>query len=190
MIEIKNLEKHFGDKKVIKNFCLSVSPTQRIALVSSSGSGKTTLLRLISGLDKKYSGTIETRGRISFMFQEDRLFPESTVFENVLAVCDSKEIAEKLLSAVELSECFDMLPRDLSGGMRRRVALARSLAYSFDIFLLDEPFSGLDDATKERVAKNILPYLENKTVVLVTHSPDEAALLGCEVLRFNNGFIK
>lgn len=190
MIEIKNLEKHFGDKKVIENFSLSVAPAQRIALVSSSGSGKTTLLRLISGLDRKYSGTIETSGKVSYMFQEDRLFPESNAFENVLAVCDEKETAEKLLLAVELSDCFDMLPRDLSGGMKRRVALARSLAYSFDILLLDEPFSGLDDETKKRVAKNILPYLENKTVVLVTHSTDEALLLGCEVLRFYSGFVK
>ncbi len=190
MIEIKGLEKHFSDKKVIENFSLFIAPTMRIALISSSGSGKTTLLRIISGLDRRYKGTVMTKGKVSYMFQEDRLFSESTVLENVSAVCDSNEIAEKLLSAVELSECRDIFPRELSGGMKRRVALARSLAYPFDILLLDEPFTGLDEETKERVAKNILPYLEAKTVVLVTHSPDEAELLGCDVLRLDNGFIK
>ena len=189
MIEIKNLEKSFGDKKVIKSFSLDVAPNERIALIAFSGSGKTTLLRLMSGLDKKYNGRINVKGKVSYMFQEDRLFPESTVLENVLAACDSVELSEKLLSAVELSECSRMLPRDLSGGMKRRVALARSLAAPFDILLLDEPFTGVDDETKARVAKNILPFLKGKTVILVTHSPEEAELLGCEVLRLENGFI-
>lgn len=190
MIEIKNLTKNFESKKVIENFSLSVMPSSRVAIVSFSGSGKTTLLRLISGLDKKYQGSINVRGDISYMFQEDRLFPESTVFENVLAVSETREKAESLLRAVELTEFINMYPDGLSGGMKRRTALARALSYSFDVLLLDEPFSGLDEDTKKRVAQNVLPYIEKKTVVLVTHSVEEAKLLGCEVLYFSEGFIQ
>ena len=189
MIEIKNLHKSFGKKKVIDNFNLSINEGERVAIISNSGSGKTTILRIISGLEKKYSGECKVFGRISYMFQEDRLFPFSTVFENVMAVTDSKVIAEELLRDVELYDSASLLPDSLSGGMKRRCALARALAYDFDVLLLDEPFVGLDDELKNRIIGKLSQRIGDRTLLLVSHSREEAELLGCKIINYENGFL-
>lgn len=189
MIEIKNLSKSFGKKKVIDNFSLSLKKGERIALISFSGSGKTTLLRIISGLEKKYGGECKVSGKVSYMFQENRLFDYSTVLENVLSVTDDKEKALKILSDMELKDSLNLYPSDLSGGMKRRVALARALSADSDILLLDEAFTGLDEDLKKRIISRLLPYTEDKTVILVTHSKEDAELMRCKTLTLEKGFI-
>ncbi len=189
MIEITSLSKSFGKKKVIENFSLTLKKGHRLALVSFSGSGKTTLLRIISGLDKKYSGECKVSGKVSYMFQENRLFEYSTVLENVLAVTEDKEKAVQILSDVELSDCLSLYPADLSGGMKRRVALARALSADSEILLLDEAFAGLDEDLKKRIISKISQYIKDKTLILVTHSKEDAVLMDCELLVLEKGFM-
>lgn len=182
MIEIKNLSKSFGRKKVLDGFSLKINDGEHIAIVSPSGSGKTTLFRIIAGLDKRFSGTCNVEGKISYMFQEDRLFPNSTVLENILAVTSDKALAEELLAKVELSDAQSLFPDTLSGGMKRRVALVRALAANFDILLIDEPFTGLDEELKRRVAEKVKELTLNKTLVVITHDRAEAKLLDCKII--------
>ena len=182
-VKLTNITKAFGEKTVIKNFSLNIEKGGRLALVSPSGSGKTTLFRIISGLEKRFDGERLVKGNVSFMFQEDRLFETSTVLENVLAVAEKKvDEAKELLEKLALGDYIDAYPADLSGGMRRRVALARTLIYDADIFLLDECFTGLDEETRESVAEVINFYTKGKTLLLITHDKTEAELLDAELL--------
>ena len=185
MIEIKNLSKSFGRKKVFDNFELKVDKGDRAAILSPSGSGKTTLFRIIAGLDKKFSGSCLVNGKISYMFQEDRLFPNSTILENLLAVTTNTAKASQLLSEMELLEAENVFPATLSGGMKRRCALARALSADFDILLLDEPFTGLDEELKIRVAEKVRKRTSDKTLLLITHSEEEAKLLDCNITYLN-----
>ncbi len=180
MIEIKNLSKAFGKKKVIDNLSLTVEKGERVAVIAPSGSGKTTLFRIISGFDKKYEGYCKCLGSVSYMFQEDRLFPFSTVLENLTAVTDDVEKARQTLLVLELSDVSDSYPSDLSGGMKRRVALLRALLAESDVILLDEPFVGLDEELKKRIAPAVSELIGEKTLLVVTHSKEEAELLKCK----------
>ena len=180
MIEIKNLTKAFGKKKVINNLSLTVKKGERISIIAPSGSGKTTLFRIISGIDKKYDGYCKCDGRVSYMFQEDRLFEFSTVLENLTAVTDDEEKALSTLVALELPDSADSYPSDLSGGMKRRVALARALLAESDVILLDEPFVGLDEELKKRIAPAVSELIGEKTLLVVTHYKDEAEMLLCK----------
>lgn len=189
-IKLNDITKRFGDKTVIENFTLVLEPFTRTALIAPSGSGKTTLFRIIAGLEKKFDGVREVQGKIAIMFQEDRLFENSTVLENVTAV--SKEDSSKaiqLLSDLGLSDTVDLYPDNLSGGMKRRVALARTLLYEGDIVLLDECFTGLDAMTKEAVAEVINRETAGRTLVVITHDIEDAQLLNCKILSFDN-FLK
>lgn len=150
-------------------------------ITGPSGCGKTTLLRVLGGLHQPNSGSIEGLGglRVSMAFQEDRLLPWCTAIENIRCVLKKNEESEKLaftwLSRMELSDVAQSYPNELSGGMRRRLALARALAYGGDLLLLDEPFNGLDKELRARVAahiKNAAPL-----IVLVSHENEDAALL-------------
>ncbi len=150
-------------------------------ITGPSGCGKTTLLRVLGGLHQPNSGRIEGLGglRVSMAFQEDRLLPWCTAIENIRCILKKNEESEKLaftwLSRMELSDVAQSYPNELSGGMRRRLALARALAYGGDLLLLDEPFNGLDKELRARVAahiKNAAPL-----IVLVSHENEDAALL-------------
>lgn len=181
-IKIENLTKSFGDKKVFDNFCLTINPAPIVALMAPSGRGKTTLLRLIAGLEKPDSGEITVADRVSFMFQEDRLLPYSTARENIALVSDRKT-SDRLLKEVGLENDGDKYPNELSGGMSRRVALARTLAFKSDLILLDEPFKGLDEATKSDIVKLLLKESENRPIILVTHERSEALSLNSEIIE-------
>lgn len=176
-VRVENVSKNFEGKEVIKNFSLELPKTGIYCLLGASGAGKTTLLRLIAGLDMPDSGRIiGTEGKkISFVFQGDRLLPSSTAFENI-AVASSPETAKLWLKRLELDDAADKKPDKLSGGMARRVALARALAFGGDILLLDEPFKGFDSELKKRVIPYITDFAKNALVVLVTHDEQEAAI--------------
>lgn len=181
MITLRDVSLAFDGKAVFERFSLTL-PGRGITCVSGpSGRGKTTLLRLLASLLKPDSGSIDgLPQKPALMFQEDRLLPWLSAGDNVAAVSDSAA-ALRWLDALELSEAAALLPGELSGGMRRRVALARALAYQGDFLLLDEPFTGLDPALQFRAAA--LVRERRLPAVVVTHSAAEAELLGGNVME-------
>lgn len=185
MIELKGIWKRYKDEDLFKDFNMSFPEGEVSVLIGPSGCGKTTLLRMIAGLEPFDQGSITgvDERRIAFVFQEDRLLPWLTAGENIELVLKADmdhaaawaKIREVLL-IVNLPRAEKMMPDELSGGMKRRIAIARALAYDGDIVLLDEPFKGMDEALKA----DVLPRLgkiwrsSGKTVILVTHDTSEA----------------
>ena len=176
----------YGEQPVLDALSLHVPSHGVLCLFGPSGCGKTTALRLMLGLEKPKSGKIERRAiRPAAVFQEDRLLPWKSVLENVLLAAKDREAAVESLRAVGLDDAvFDALPRELSGGMQRRVAIARALAAESDWLALDEPFSGIDAQNRDKIAQEILNYAATRPVVLVTHHPEEIALLNAKVISF------
>ena len=173
----------FGEKQIVSDLSVSFSTPGQYAILGPSGRGKTTLLRLIAGLEKPLSGriTLPKDARISFCFQEDRLLPWKTVLENVALTASSPENAQYWLSQVGLSGEENSYPSTLSGGMKRRVALARALAYDADILLMDEPFRALDEQTHSEMLALVKSAAKGKLLILVTH--DEADSEGMQIVR-------
>ena len=184
MITFQNVTLDYADKRVLDNFSLPLPEDGITCLHGPSGSGKTTLLRLIAGLVKPTSGTINgLPQKPAFLFQEDRLLPHFSARDNIAAVLpkDRAQEADRWLDRAGLLPDAHLRPRELSGGMRRRVALARALAYGGDFLLLDEPFTGLDRALTQDMAALIQSM--GIPALVVTHSKDEIALLGDRVLE-------
>ncbi len=179
MIKINNITKKYEEKIVLNTLDLEIEENSINIITGPSGCGKTTLFNIISGLDKSYSGIIDgVPEDISFLFQEDRLLPYYSVLDNVMfTLPDSMdestkfELAEKYLSALELSKEHKSFPHELSGGMKRRVAIARSLAYPSSLLLMDEPFNGLNKELKSNVINAIYESIsyKMKTVMIITH---------------------
>lgn len=181
MVEFKNISVKYGNTTVLKDFTMTVSKGEHIALMGPSGSGKTTVLRLIANQLRPNSGKILCHtSKIAYMFQEPRLVPWLTVAENVnLVLGDTAETvpeAVQWLKAVGLEDAIDKYPSELSGGMQQRTALARTLAYNGDLLLLDEPLSALDESMAEELLHLIKEYSKDKTVIFVTHSSAQAKL--------------
>lgn len=188
MYELKNIDFSYGDKPVLKDFSLSLPDRGVVCLFGASGLGKTTVLRLIAGLEKPKSGSVcgfENK-RITFVFQEDRLLPWRTAKENValalVGLPDADEKAEAVLSELGLESDVCRYPDEMSGGMCRRVAVARALAPESDVILADEPFTGLDEQNRRILAAAFRKKAENELVVVVTHSEEEATLLNAEAV--------
>ncbi|HHU22232.1 MAG TPA: ATP-binding cassette domain-containing protein [Clostridiales bacterium] len=183
MIKLDNISYAYEDKAVFRDFSLSL-PSSGITCISGpSGCGKTSLLRLLAGLARPESGEITgLPEKVGIMFQEDRLLPWNTALKNVAHVAGSLEEAKVWLERMKLSGEEDAYPRELSGGMRRRVSLARALAFKCGLLLLDEPFKGMDPS----LIREIAPIISNHgiPVIVVTHSEGEAALLGGRLLKF------
>ena len=178
MIRLDDVSVRFGEKRVLEHFSLVLPRTGVLGLSGPSGCGKTTLARVLAGLVRPDSGSISgiAPGEAALLFQEDRLLPWLTALDNVAAVCD-KACAQEFLAAVGLESEADTRPDALSGGMRRRVALARALAYPSRLLILDEPFTGVDAPLRERLYPLIRAAAAEKPVVLITHHPDELAAL-------------
>lgn len=187
-VQIKDLCKSYENRKVLYNFSMNFIKNKITVITGPSGCGKTTLLNIIGGIEKDYNGQIiSPNNSISYIFQEDRLLPHLTVYENIAFVLkstmnkeDMNTIINKYLNMVKLSEYKHKLPSKLSGGMKRRVAIARAFAYKSRLLLMDEPFKGLDDKLKMEIIDEFLKlHKEDKrTVILVTHDMKEAELLG------------
>lgn len=190
-----------GDKAriVLKDLSLSVEKGEFLCVVGPSGCGKTTLLNLMAGFERPLRGTVRYRGEEvarpsserGVMFQEYSLLPWMDVLGNVefglprsVPKGRRREEAMRYIDMVGLSEYADHRPNLLSGGMKQRVAIARTLAMRPDVLLMDEPFSSLDEQTRKRLDSELLDIWrrERRTVVFITHSIDEALLLGTRIV--------
>lgn len=182
-ITLEHVRKAFGDKLVLSDVSLALPERGAVCFFGPSGCGKTTLLRLICGLDKPDGGAIAVpKGtRFSVHFQEDRLLPWCTVREN-LALTMPAEQVDGWLEAVGLPDVGAQYPDELSGGMRRRVSLARALGHDSDVLVLDEPLRELDAAASDRMLALIREHMRNRLLLLVTHDRAQAEALGCEIV--------
>jgi sulfonate transport system ATP-binding protein len=197
-LTILGLRKRYGDTPVLGGVDLEVGASEIVALVGHSGCGKSTLLRLVAGLDTRYSGEVRVGSAqvcgpnpsVGLVFQEPRLFPWLSVADNVAFGLPergserARQLVRETLDVVGLSEFTDALPKQLSGGMAQRVALARSLVTEPQVLLLDEPFSALDAFTRMRLQDHLLVAWSRyrPTLVLVTHDLDEAVYLADRVI--------
>lgn len=177
MLKLDNITVKYGDNTVIDNLSIDLSEHNVIALVGPSGCGKTTLLNAIAGFVPLDNGKIITDKKISFMFQEPRLFWHLTALQNVnVVLSDKKETLDKAKKALEAVGFFDFdkYPHELSGGMQQRVALARTLVSDGELLLLDEPFSALDPESKSKLLD--LVKKDGRQIVFVTHDPNDTKI--------------
>lgn len=182
-VSLKNVSFAYGDTPVLRDVTWHLPDSGVVCLWGASGCGKTTALRLLAGLEKPDSGAVCGAGRVSMVFQEDRLLPWRTALENVLLTGADVKKAGELLAELGLTvEEAQAYPQHLSGGQQRRVALARALAAESDILLLDEPFNGLDEGTWMDVVPLIKKVAETRPVVLVTHIREQIEALKATVI--------
>ena len=181
MIIFQDVTIGYPGKVVLEHVHFSLPDKAKIALMGPSGFGKSTLLKTLAGLIPPLSGKVtglEER-KVAFLFQEDRLLPWLSAGKNVEMVAD-RDAAFQWLERMEIHNPNQM-PGTMSGGMQRRVALARALAYRGDLLLLDEPFKGLDAALRERIAERIRD--QAPLILLSIHDRKEAELMGAQVME-------
>lgn len=187
-IEAKKLYFSYGDQPVLRGVSLELTSDRPVLLLGGSGLGKTTLLRLLAGLMQPDSGQItgiDANTRIAVMYQEDRLFPQLTVYKNLKLIRPgvTREEAAALLAELNLEDTvLDQLPRSLSGGMRRRVALARALLFEADLVLMDEPFQGLDVDTRRMALAAVKKRTKGRPTLVISHEPEDGPALGAKTL--------
>lgn len=217
MLEIRNIEKSYGKKKILKDISFELEKGQTLSIIGSSGSGKTTLLRCINLLEMANKGQIILNGEMLYdagkeeeikdnqainirrhfglVFQQFNLFPQYTALENVtlaskLKGIDIKDKAVALLEQMDLGERMDYYPHQLSGGQQQRVAIARALALEPDVLCFDEPTSALDPMLTNEVLKVIQELARKKmTMIVVTHEIGFARQVSDEVIYMDDGEI-
>jgi len=206
-LELKNINKHFGDASVLRDINLRIEKGSFVAIVGFSGAGKTTLISLIAGLLRPDSGTItlndleitEPGPDRGIVFQNYSLLPWLSVYENILLAGEQvfpnwsrarkQQHVERHIAMVNLTPASQKRPGELSGGMRQRVSVARALAMNPQILLLDEPLSALDALTRATLQDEIsrIWQEDQKTVVLITNDPDEGIYLADRIIPLTAG---
>ncbi len=187
-IEIKGLSKAFGEVVALRDVTLTIKQGCITCITGPSGCGKTTLLSILLGLQKADAGTVSglERKRAAAVFQEDRLCERLSAIANILLVCTpdvGTDDAGLMLERMGLERQHHTKPVcDLSGGMRRRVALARALLAQSDWLALDEPFKGLDEDTRALARREVLASAHGKTVLVITHDEQDIAALGARLV--------
>ncbi|HBF0727230.1 TPA: ATP-binding cassette domain-containing protein [Clostridioides difficile] len=188
IVEVKNINMNFytkeGELEVLKDVNFNLKEGEILTLLGPSGSGKSTILNILTNLLKPSSGDIKITGNIGYMFQKDNLLEWRNIMDNITIGLEiqgkkdkkSLDRVESLLKTYGLWDFRSMYPKELSGGMRQRVALIRTLSVNPDILLLDEPFSALDYQTRLLVCDDVYSIIknENKSTILVTHDIGEA----------------
>jgi len=213
-IEFKDIQKAYGEKTVVEQFCLSIEQGEFITVIGSSGCGKTTILKMINGLITPDSGTVFINGEniksedlitlrrnIGYVIQGNILFPHMTVEKNISYVPNllnkrdtqrTKTAVEKWMKIVGLEEAMrKRYPDELSGGQQQRVGIARALAASPDILLMDEPFGAVDEITRGQLQEEIARIHKQTgiTIVFITHDISEALKLGTKMVIMDKGKI-
>ena len=187
IVKVNNLCKNFftkeGELEVLKNISFTLNQGEIISLLGPSGSGKSTILNILTNLLKPTSGDVIINGKIGYMFQKDNLLEWRNIMDNItigLEIQNKKtdeamKRVERLLKTYNLWEYRNMYPKELSGGMRQRVALIRTLSTGPDVLLLDEPFSALDYRTRLIVSDDVYKIIKNegKSAILLTHDISE-----------------
>ncbi len=196
-LELQNMSFSYRDKKILQNLNLSIKNGEFVTVLGPSGSGKSTIFQLIGGLQAPHTGSIilegnnitGNRGHISYMPQNPSLFPWRTIIQNVvlgqeLHAKKDYELAMEMLRKAGLLEYRDSFPHELSGGMKQRVAFLRALLSPQPIICLDEPFSALDELTRQEMQLWLLSIWEQykKTIIFVTHNIEEALFLSDRIL--------
>ncbi|MCF2640137.1 ABC transporter ATP-binding protein [Fusobacterium varium] len=194
-MQLKKIVKNYGDKKVLGGIDIEIEERKITAILGESGCGKSTLLNIIAGKIKDYSGEIiferEHKKGISYVFQEDTLIPWKTVYSNLEFVLKGKvekseldERIKKYLKIVNLEGSEKEFPNMLSGGMKRRVGIARAFAFPSNYMFMDEPFEFLDVKIKEEIVEDLIKLQESekKTIILITHDIDTAITLGEKIV--------
>ena len=196
IVKVVNLTKNFytkeGEMEVLKNISFTLHEGEILSLLGPSGSGKSTILNILTNLLEPTSGEVSIKGTIGYMFQKDHLLEWRSIMDNITLGLEimhkknnkkSMERIERLLKTYGLWEFRNMYLKELSGGMRQRVALIRTLSVDPSILLLDEPFSALDYQTRLMVNDDVYKVIknENKSVILVTHDISEAIAMGDKV---------
>lgn len=215
VIEFKNIKKAYDEKIIIENLNLQIEDGEFLTIIGSSGCGKTTLLKMVNGLIQPTSGSVlinneniaqkdqtQLRRSIGYAIQGSVLFPHMSVEQNIAYVPNllnkhdkekTKQAVKKWMKIVGLSEdLMDRYPSQLSGGQQQRVGIARALAASPDILLMDEPFGAVDEITREQLQNEIKRIHQQTkiTILFVTHDISEALKLGTKVLVMNQGKIE
>ena len=215
ILQFKNIEKKYNDKAIIKDFNLEIEQGEFLCMIGSSGSGKTTLLKMINGLILPDHGSVLVNGKniqeedlitlrrsIRYCIQGSVLFPHMNVEENISYVPNlwnkrdkqkTKAAVAKWMKIVGLSdELRTRYPSELSGGQQQRVGIARALAASPNILLMDEPFGAVDEITRKQLQKEIKDIHQKTgiTIIFVTHDINEALTLGTKILVLDQGQIQ
>lgn len=188
-IVVEELSKRYGENQVLSGYSARFPAGGVSCIMGESGRGKTTLLRILMGLEKPDSGRItglEGR-RLGALFQEDRLCENISAASNLRLVCGKRDKIELAgaLHAVGLSGCLDQPVREMSGGMKRRVAILRAVLFQPQVLFLDEPFQGLDETTYEMVADYVRDMTRDVTVLMVSHNPRDAERLGARIYQMD-----
>lgn len=200
VLKVKNISKKYqaenGEVEALKDVSFTIEEGEFVSLIGPSGCGKSTVLSIIAGLEEKNSGEIEIDGQIGYMLQKDSLLEWLTIYKNVMfgleigniKTTENVQYVENLLKKYHLYEFKDKYPNQLSGGMRQRAALIRTLAIKPKILLLDEAFSALDYQTRIMVTKDIYDILKNEhiTALIVTHDISEAISMSDRVIILSN----
>jgi len=192
MIKINKLKKNYENKKIFNDFNMNIEPNSITCILGPSGVGKTTLFNIISGLTDFESGEIEgiDKKDISYLFQEPRLIPWLSVYENIEIILKNvylekkrRQVINYYLKIVDLEDCAKQKPKELSGGMKQRLSIARTFAYPSTLLLMDEPFQGLDIKLKNIIIESFLKLWkeDNRTVIFITHDIDEALKIADQI---------
>lgn len=201
-IKLVNVSKFYTvekeSMKVLNGIDLNIPANKITVILGRSGCGKTTLLRLVSGLEEFDQGEIlgTNSKRKAYVFQEDRLMPWLDAKKNITFGIHNKNIdnrkIDRIIETVGLKKFYSAYPRQLSGGMKQRVSIARAFAYDPDFIMMDEPFSALDFFTREQMQNELLKIHQTSkcSILFVTHSIDEALILGDKIVILEKGVIK